>query len=116
MSLSKKILEFFDEHICAKIEKVKVIVDLIGRSMSYLDGPFFKKHFTEFVRAHLEYGQVMLGSNLQKKSKTKTKAKKKQININTLKNLQRCATKLVDGYKVLNNTTRLKRLDLSLLA
>lgn len=116
MSLSKKILEFFDEHICAKIEKVKVIVDLIGRSMSYLDGPFFKKHFTEFVRAHLEYGQVMLGSDLQKKSKTKTKAKKKQININTLKNLQRCATKLVDGYKVLNNTTRLKRLDLSLLA
>ena len=116
MSLSKKILEFFDEHICAKIEKVKVIVDLIGRSMSYLDGPFFKKHFTEFIRAHLEYGQVMLGSDLQKKSKTKTKAKKKQININTLKNLQRCATKLVDGYKVLNNTTRLKRLDLSLLA
>ena len=77
MSLSKKILEFFNEHICAKIEKVKVIVDLIGRSMSYLDGPFFKKHFTEFVRAHLEYGQVMLGSDLQKKIKNKNKSKKK---------------------------------------
>ena len=81
MSLSKKILQFFDEHICAKIEKVKVIVDLIGRSMSYLDGPFFKKHFTEFVRAHLEYGQVMLGSDLQKKIKNKNKSKKKNKSI-----------------------------------
>ena len=81
MSLSKKILEFFDEHICAKIEKVKVIVDLIGRSMSYLDGPFFKKHFTEFVRVHLEYGQVMLGSDLQKKIKNKNKSKKKNKSI-----------------------------------
>ena len=81
MSLSKKILEFFDEHICAKIEKVKVIVDLIGRSMSYLDGPFFKKHFTEFVRAHLEYGQVMLGSDLQKKIKNKNKKQKKNKSI-----------------------------------
>ena len=78
MSLSKKILEFFDEHICAKIEKVKVIVDLIGRSMSYLDGPFFKKHFTEFVRAHLEYGQVMLGSDLQKKNQKQKQKQKKQ--------------------------------------
>ena len=77
MSLSKKILEFFDEHICAKIEKVKVIVDLIGRSMSYLDGPFFKKHFTEFVRAHLEYGQVVLGSDLQKKNQKQKQKQKK---------------------------------------
>ena len=77
MSLSKKILQFFDEHICAKIEKVKVIVDLIGRSMSYLDGPFFKKHFTEFVRAHLEYGQVVLGSDLQKKNQKQKQKQKK---------------------------------------
>ena len=78
MSLSKKILQFFDEHICAKIEKVKVIVDLIGRSMSYLDGPFFKKHFTEFVRTHLKHGQVMLGSDLKKKIKNKNKSNKKK--------------------------------------
>ena len=48
------------------------------------------------------------------KKKQQTYSFKK--NTNTLGNKLRRATKLVDGYKILNNKERLKRLDLPSIA
>ena len=72
---------------------------MIRRTFSYLDGPLFKKLFTTFVRPHLEYGQVIWTPRL-----------KKYITI--LENVQRRATKLVDGFYHMSYSERLKKLNL----
>ena len=72
---------------------------LIRRTFSYLDGPLFKKSFTTFIRRHLEYGQVMWTLHL-----------KKYITI--LENVQRRATKLVEGFHQMSYSKRLKKLNL----
>ena len=87
----------FDEHILVKGKKANEIARLIRRTFSYLDGLLFKKLFTTFVRPHLEYGQVIWTPHL-----------KKYITI--LENVQRRATKLVDGFHHMSFTERLKKL------
>lgn len=72
---------------------------LIRISFSNLDGPLFKKIFTALVRPHLEYGLVISSPYLK--------------TYFIVKNVQRHTAKLVDGYKSLKYTERLKRLDLS---
>ena len=89
----------FDEHISVKVKKANAIAGLIRRTFSYLDGPLFKKLFTTFVRPHLEYGQVIWTPRL-----------KKYITI--LENVQRRATKLVDGFYHMSYSERLKKLNL----
>ena len=68
-------------------------------TFSYPDGSLFKKLFTTFVRSHLEYGQVIWTPHL-----------KKYITI--LENVQRRATKLVDGFYHMSYSERLKKLNL----
>ena len=82
-----------------KVNKANTIAGLICRTFSYLDGPPFKKLFTTFVRPHLEYGQLIWTPHL-----------KKYITI--LKNVQRRAAKLVDGFHHMSFSERLKKLDL----
>ena len=48
-----------DEQISTKFKEANAIAGLIRGSLSYLDGPFFKKLFTMFARPHLEYGLVI---------------------------------------------------------
>ena len=93
----------FAEHISAKIKKANTLIGLIRRSFSYLDGPLFKKLFTTFVRPHLEYSQAIWAPHLKRY-------------VNMLENVQRRATKLVDGFHRLDYSERLKRLNLPSLA
>ena len=87
-----------DEHASTKIIKVNAMVNLTRRSLSYLDGPLFRKLFVALERPHLEYDKVILAPYLKNY-------------INALENVQRRATKLADGYLILNSTERLKRLN-----
>ena len=89
----------FEEHISVKVKKANAIAGLIRRTFSYLDGSLLKKLFTTFVRPHLEYGQVIWAPHL-----------KKYITI--LENVQRQATKLVDGFHHMSYSERLKKLNL----
>ena len=74
-----------------------VTLGLTWRSLSYHDGPIFKKHFTAFVRPHFEYSQVIWAQYFKK-------------HISTLENVQSHVAKPVNRYKLLNYTERLKRL------
>ena len=89
----------FDEHISVRVKKANAITGLIRRTFSYLDGPLFKKIFATFVRQHLEYGQVIWTPYLKKY-------------ITVLENVQRRATKLVDGFHHMSYSKRLKKLNL----
>ena len=82
-----------------KVKKSNAIAGLIHRAFSHLDGPLFKKLLTTFVRPHLEYGTPVWAPHL-----------KKYITI--LENVQRRATKLVDGFHRMSYSERLKKLNL----
>ena len=93
----------FNEHISRNVTKANSIVGLIRRSFSYLDAKLFKKLYTTFVRPHLEYAQVVWSPHLAK-------------HINMLENVQKRATKLVDGLGQLDYDERLERIGLPTLA
>ena len=78
MFLSKKILGV-DEHISVKVKKANAIAGLIRRTFSYFHGPLFNMNTT-----------------FKKKYKT------------ILRNMQRRATKLVDGFHHIRYSERLK--------
>ena len=92
----------FEEHIATKVKKANGIMGLIRRSFSFLDGETFKKLYTSFVRAHLEYANPVWSPHLRK-------------HIRLLESVQERASKLVDGMKNLEYTERLKKLDLPTL-
>ena len=92
----------FDDHISSKVNKANSIIGLIRRSFSFLDPLLFKKLYVTFARPHLEYAQSVWSPHLKK-------------HINKLENVQRRATKLVDGFKKLSYEERLRRLDLPTL-
>ena len=85
----------FEEHMAIKIKKANSIVGLIRRSFSYLDCKLFKKLYTTFVRPHLEYAQAVWSPHFIK-------------HINMIENVQKRATKLVDGLHALDYQERLK--------
>lgn len=92
----------FDEHIANKVNKANALVGLIRRSFSYLDGELFKKLFTSFVRPHLEYAQAVWHPHLVKHKRV-------------IENVQKRATKLVDGMKDMSYEERLRELNLPTL-
>ena len=93
----------FEDHMSLKIIKANAIMGLIRRSFSFLDCKLFKKLFITFVRPHLEYAQAVWAPHLIK-------------HINMIENVQRRATKLVDGLNNVEYSDRLKRLNLPTLA
>ena len=93
----------FEEHMSTKIIKANSIVGLIRRSFSYLDNKLFKRLYTTFVRPHLEYAQAVWSPHLIK-------------HINMIENVQKRATKLVDGLHGLDYPKRMKKLDLPTLS
>ena len=92
----------FEEHISKKVNKANSIVGLIRRSFTHLDGYLFKRLYTTFVRPHLEYAQAVWSPISQKL-------------IDMLENVQKRATKMVDGYANLDYQERLRKLDLPTL-
>ena len=85
----------FEEHISVEVKKENAIPALIRRTFSYFDSPLFKKLFTT---PHLEYGQVTWTPHLEKY-------------ITILENVQRRATKLVDGFNQMRYSEKLKKLN-----
>ena len=92
----------FEDHMSNKINKANALVGLIRRSFSHLDGKMFKKLYPAFVRPHLEYAQAVWQPHLVKHKKI-------------IENVQKRATKLVDGFKELSYEDRLRELDLPTL-
>ena len=92
----------FEDHIAMKVKKANMMVGLIRRSFSYLDGTLLTKLYTSFVRPHLEYATAVWSPSLKK-------------NIHSIENVQRRATKLIENLKNLTYTERLKKLDLPTL-
>ena len=88
----------FEDHIAAKIKMANNIVGLIRRSVSFLSCELFKK---VYIRPHLEYAQVVWSPHL--------------LHIDAIENVQIRATKLIDGFKRLDYSERLRRLDLPTL-
>ena len=92
----------FEDHISKKVSKANSIVGLIRRSFAHLDGKLFKQLYTTFVRPHLEYAQAVWSPSSRKL-------------IDMLENVQKRATKLVDGFGALEYEERLRRLELPTL-
>ena len=92
----------FNEHINSKVKKANMMVGLIRRSFSFLDGALFKILFTTHVRPHLEYCQSVWSPHLKK-------------DITIIENVQRRGTKLINGFKNLTYSERLTRLELPTL-
>ena len=79
----------FEDHISKKVSKANSIVGLIRRSFAHLDGKLFKQLYTTFVRPHLEYAQAVWSPSSRKL-------------VDMLENVQKRATKLVDGFGALD--------------
>ena len=93
----------FNEHICGKVKKANAIMGLIRRSFSYLDTNLFRKLYVTFVRPHLEYAQAVWSPFLVKY-------------INLIENVQKRATRVVDGLTDLEYSERLRKLQLPTLS
>ena len=92
----------FEDHIAMKVKKANTIMGLIRRSFTYLSCEMFKKLYVTFVRPHLEYAQIVWAPHLKK-------------HITLVENVQRRATKLVDGLKDFPYHERLQRIGLPTL-
>ena len=93
----------FEKHFAEKIKKANQMAGMIRRSFTSLDPKLFKMLFTTFVRPHLEYGQAIWSPHLKK-------------NIKSIENVQRRATKSVNGFKNFSYQERLERLNMPTLA
>ena len=85
-----------------KINKANAVMGMIRRTFSFLDCHLFKKLYTTFVRPHLEYAHPVWSPHLLK-------------HISIIENVQKRATKLVDGLHNYSYSERLRKLDLPTL-
>ena len=92
----------FKEHIGTIIKKANKMLGIIRRSFINLDKTIFVPLYTSLVRSHLEYAQAVWSPYLKG-------------DIQRLEQVQRRATKLVNGTKKMNYTERLKFLKLPTL-
>ena len=92
----------FEEHMSEKINKANAVMGMIRRTFSFLDCHLFKKLYTTFVRPHLEYAHPVWSPHLLKY-------------ISIIENVQKRATKLVDGLHNYSYSGRLRKLDLPTL-
>ena len=86
----------------AAATKATSVLRLINRNFKRIEKEEFLLLYKTFIRPHLEYCIQLWNPYLKK-------------DINVLENVQRRATKLVQGFKALNFATRLKILDLTTL-
>ncbi|XP_069128902.1 uncharacterized protein [Argopecten irradians] len=89
----------FRTHIQNSISKANSVLGIIKRAFTFLDEPMFKQLFKALVRPHLEYAASAWSPY-------------KLMDIQTLENVQRRATKLLPGLKDLTYEERLAKLKL----
>ena len=87
----------FEQHISQKVKKANAIMGLIRRSFTFLDQKLFRQLYITFVRPHLEYAQAVWAPHLAK-------------HVNLLENVQKRATRLVDGLHDVDYSDRLQLL------
>lgn len=92
----------FEEHISEKVNKANSIMGLIRRTFIHLDKSNFVQLFTALVRPHLEYAQLIWSPHLKK-------------HIELIENVQRRATKRIQGLQNKSYEERLKELNLPTL-
>ncbi len=93
----------FDTHMAEKVKKANSVLGAIRRSFEYLDSEIFKKLYTALVRPHIEYAHQVWSPH-------------KKMDIDTIENMQRRATKLIPGMDNLSYIERLKKLKLPTLS
>ena len=93
----------FRHHISTKVNKANSIMGTIRRSFKYLDHTTFKLLFCAQVRTIVEYANPFWCPYLKK-------------DIEMIENVQRRATKYLQGMKDLNYEQRLRKLNLTTLA
>ena len=89
----------FDTHIQKGINKANQMLGIIKRTFSCIDNQTFLLLYKSMVRPHLEYGNIIWYPYLKRQS-------------TSIEKVQRRATKLVKGCKMLNYQQRLQRLKL----
>ena len=93
----------FRHHMVTKVNKANSIMGTIRRSFKYLDHSTFKLLFCAQVRTIIEYASPFWCPYLKK-------------DINLIENVQRKATKYLQGMQDLNYEQRLKKLGLTTLS
>ena len=93
----------FRHHMITKVNKANSIMGTIRRSFKYLDHTTFKLLFCAQVRTIIEYASPFWCPYLKK-------------DIDLIENVQRRATKYLQGMKDLNYEQRLRKLDLTTLS
>ena len=92
----------FEDHVNNIVNKANKMMGLVRRSFDYLDKPMFTKLFKSLVRPHLEYASTTWFP-------TTVKMK------NLVENVQRRATKRVNGMREMEYEERLRSLNLPCL-
>ena len=93
----------FEQHISQKVMKANAIMGSIRRAFTFLDKNLFRKLFVTFVRPHLEYAQSVWAPHSAK-------------HVNMIESVQQRATRLVNDFKNIEYSDRLRLLDLPTLA
>ena len=92
----------FDEHIANKVNKANSVMGMIRRTFDYLDKTIFLLLYKALVRPHIEYANQVWAPALKKHKLM-------------IENVQRRATKQLQGFKDLSYEDRLKELNLPTL-
>ena len=93
----------FEVHMNEKIKKANKVLAIVRRTFTHMDPVIFTQIFKGLVRPNLEYAQSVWSPHSKKM-------------IKDVEDVQRRASKLVPGLKVLEYPERLKRLKLPTLA
>ena len=89
----------FRNHAEIVSNKANRLCGMIRRSFSYMNGDMFKSLFKSLVRLHLEYGNTVWSPWYAK-------------DVQNIENVQRRASKLVEGLEDLDYAERLRQLKL----
>ena len=92
----------FEKHVTSKVNTANKVMGLIRRSFDFLDSEMFAKLFKAMVRPHIEYANTTWFP-ITKKMK------------NMIENVQRRATKRVNGMRDQSYEDRLKSLKMPCL-
>ena len=93
----------FDKHVFFKVNKANSTMAVIRRSFQKLDGDTFVPLYKALVRTHLDYACCIWSPYKQKYK-------------DALENVQRRATKLINGMSEMSYPDRLRKLKLPTLA
>ena len=94
---------YFEDHIQAKVNKANSVMGVIRKTYAHLDKESFLLLYKALVRPQLEYANAVWAPHLRK-------------HIDTIENVQRRATKQIEGLKDMSYEERLRHLKLPTLS